>query len=74
MMGPHVVTGHAFTPHAFAGHSFAGFAAFHHDHFHHGRFHRRFFFAGVGPGFYDWPYYDYDSCRVLTAYGWRWVC
>jgi hypothetical protein len=30
--------------------------------------------AGVGPGFYDWAYYDYGSCRVLTSYGWLWVC
>ncbi len=43
---------------------------------HHHHFHRRFFFAGLGLYGYDWPYYGYngDSCYVLTAYGWAWVC
>ncbi len=71
---------------AFGGHAFFGarfghfdhgrFARFDHDRFHHFRFRRHFFFAGIGPGFYDWPYddYSYSSCRVLTPRGWVWVC
>jgi hypothetical protein len=54
-----------------AGRFFAFFAGFHYDHFHDGRFYQRFFFAGVSPGFSDWTYDDYGSCRMLAAYGWQ---
>ena len=73
--------GHGFGGHvAFAGrvgHSDHGrFTHFDRDRFGHFRFRRRFFFAGIGPGFYDGPYYDYGygGCRVLTSRGWVWVC
>jgi hypothetical protein len=67
--------GHGFGGHSFGSHAFfAGrFAHFDHDRFHHFRFRRHFFFAGIAPGFYDWPY-GYSSCRVLTPRGWVWVC
>ena len=78
--------GHGFGGHSFGGHAFfAGrvghfdhdrFAHFDHDRFHHFRFRRHFFFAGIGPGFYDGPYYDYGytGCRVFTPHGWVWLC
>ena len=63
---------------------FAGARFGHFDHGRFGRFdhdrfvgfRRHFFFAGVGPGFYDWPYddYNYGNCRVLTPNGWVWAC
>ena len=80
------VQGNRFAAGNFAGNRFAhgnfGRPGFHHG-FHRGR---HFFFAGVGPGFYDdyydYPdyayddYYDNGGCyvvqrRVHTAYGWR---
>jgi hypothetical protein len=70
--------GHGFVGRGFGGHAFVGGRFGHFDHGHFGRFgfRRHFFFAGVGPGFYDWPYYDYSysGCRVLTPYGWVWAC
>src|SRR5579872_1244591 len=73
-VGGHVFAGHAFAGHAFAGpglggRTFAGTRVAHFDHgrFHHFRFHRRFFFAAVGPDFYDWPYDDEGPCRVWNG-------
>jgi hypothetical protein len=43
-------------------HGFAGFHGnrFHDGRFHAGRFHNRFFFSGLGLGFYGYPYgWDY---------------
>jgi hypothetical protein len=75
--GGHGFGGSGFGGHSFGGHAFVGGRFAHFD----GRFgrfgsRRHFFFAGVGPGFYDWPYYDYDysDCRVLTRHGWVWAC
>jgi len=86
--GAHGFAGHGFDGRGFGGRNFdgRGFAGARFGHCDHGRFgrfdhdrvgfRRHFFFAGVGPGFYDWPYddYGYGSCRVPTRNGWVWAC